>query len=131
SVVKIETTAPGKAKSDTLLTGEITSIEVEYDALGARAVVRGYDKLHRLSAGKKTKTWDNVTYGDVARQVLTAAGLSASVGSTGKTQDHVIQGNLTDLEFLYELAHKVGFDLDIDDDTVSFDEPASASSAPG
>jgi phage protein D/phage baseplate assembly protein gpV len=130
AVVKIETTAPGKDKSDALMTGEITSIEVEYDVLGARAVVRGYDKLHRLSAGKKTKTWDNVTYGDVAREILSSAGLSASVGSTGKTQDHVIQGNLTDLEFLYELAHKVGFDLSIDDDKVTFDEPASASSAP-
>jgi len=112
------------------MSGEITSIEVEYDLLGARAVVRGYDKLHRLSAGKKTKAWDNVTYGDVAQQILSAAGLDASVGSTGKTQDHVIQGNVTDLEFLYELAHKTGFDMDIDGDTVHFKEPSSASDAP-
>ena len=131
SVVKIETTAPGKDKSDALMTGEITAIEVEYDVLGARAVVRGYDKLHRLSAGKKTKTWEKVTYGDVAREILSSAGLTPSVDSTGRTQDHVIQGNLTDLEFLYELAHRVGFDLDIDDAKVSFKEPAAASSAPG
>jgi phage protein D len=130
AVVKIETTAPGRDKPDALITGEITAIEVEYNVLGARAVVRGYDKLHRLSAGKKTKTWDNVTYGDVAQEILSAAGLDPSVGSTGKTQDHVIQGNLTDLEFLYELAHKTGFDLDIDEDKVSFKEPATASSAP-
>ncbi|MEA2675352.1 MAG: hypothetical protein QOI92_2544 [Chloroflexota bacterium] len=131
ATIKIETTAPGKDKSDELMSGEITSIEVEYDVLGARAVVRGYDKLHRLSAGKKTKTWDNVTYGDVAKQILAAAGLTPSVDSTGKTQDHIIQGNLTDLDFLYELAHKVGFDLEIDDDKVSFKQPATASSAPG
>jgi phage protein D len=130
AAVKIETTAPGKDKPDTIMSGEITSIEVEYDLLGARAVVRGYDKLHRLSAGKKTKAWDNVTYGDVAQQILSAAGLDASVGSTGKTQDHVIQGNVTDLEFLYELAHKTGFDMDIDGDTVHFKEPSSASDAP-
>jgi phage protein D/phage baseplate assembly protein gpV len=130
SVVKIETTAPGKDKPDALMSGEVTSIEVEYDVLGARAVVRGYDKLHRLSAGKKTKTWDNVTYGDVATEILSSAGLNPSVGSTGKTQDHVIQGNVTDLEFLYELAHRTGFDMDIDDADVSFKEPATANDAP-
>ena len=130
AIVKIEATAPGKDKPDTLISGEITSIEVEYDLLGARAVVRGYDKLHRLSAGKKTKTWDNVTYGDVAQQVIAGAGLSVSVGSTGGTQDHVIQGNVTDLEFVYELAHKVGFDLDIEEDTVHFKKPSTAAKAP-
>ena len=128
--VSIETTAPGKDKSTALMTGEITSIEVEYDVLGARAVVRGYDKLHRLSAGKKTKTWDNVSYGDVAQEILSGAGLMADVGSTGKPQDHIIQGNLTDLEFLYELAHKTGFDLDIEDEKVTFDSPSTASDAP-
>jgi phage protein D len=130
ALVKIETTAPGYDKPNPLISGEITSIEIEYDILGARAVVRGYDKLHRLSAGKKTKTWDNVTYGDVAEQVLSAAGLSASIGATGGTQKHVVQGNVTDLDFLYQIAHRVGFDLDIDEDTVNFEKPTKASKAP-
>lgn len=130
AVVKITTTAPGMDAEDVLISGEVTSIEAEYDLLGTRAVVRGYDKLHRLSAGKKTKTWDNATYGDIAQEVASSAGLSVSVGSTGGAQDHVIQGNVTDLEFLYELAHKVGFDLDIDEDTVHFKKPSTASKAP-
>lgn len=130
ALVKISTTAPGLDAPQVLISGEVTSIEAEYDLLGSRAIVRGYDKLHRLSAGKKTKTWDNVTYGDVAQLVAADAGLSVSVGSTGGTQDHVIQGNVTDLEFLYELAHKVGFDLDIDGDTVHFKKPTTARKAP-
>jgi phage protein D len=130
AVVKIDTTAPGTDSPEVLFSGEVTSIEAEYDMLGTKAIVRGYDKLHRLSAGRKTKTWDNVTYGDVAQQVAAGAGLSVSVGSTGGTQDHVIQGNVTDLEFLYELAHKVGFDLDIDEETVHFKKPTTARKAP-
>src|SRR6185369_13105744 len=129
--VKIKTTAPGTEKEDVLISGEVTSIEAEYDLLGARAVVRGYDKLHRLSAGRNTKTWTNVTYGDVAQEIVAAAGLSISVGSTGGPKDHVIQGNVSDLDFLYQLAHRTGFDLYIDEDTVHFKKPTKASKAPG
>ena len=38
-----------------LIEGEVTSIEADYDTLGARAIVRGYDKSHRLAAGRKTR----------------------------------------------------------------------------
>jgi phage protein D len=130
ALVKIKTTAPGKEDSDVLISGEVTSIEADYGPLGASAIVRGYDKLHRLSAGKKTKTWNNVTYADVAQQIVVGAGLSVSVGSSGATLAHLTQGNVSDLEFLYQLAHRVGFDLDIDEDTVEFKKPTKASKAP-
>src|SRR5258708_1838895 len=51
AVVKIETTAPGKDKPDTIMSGDITSIEVEYDLLAPRPVLRAYDKIHRMPAG--------------------------------------------------------------------------------
>ena len=35
-----------------LIKGEITSVEADYDTMGARAIVRGYDKSHRLTAGR-------------------------------------------------------------------------------
>src|SRR5258706_1209404 len=130
AVVKIKTSAPGKDGQDVLISGEVTSIEAEYDLLGARAVVRGYDKLHRLSAGRKTKTGDNVTYADVAQEIVAGAGMSVSVGGSGPTLEHVIQGNVSDLDFLYQLAHRVGFDLDIDEDTVHFKKPTRSSKAP-
>jgi Uncharacterized protein conserved in bacteria len=129
--VKISTTEPGKDSSDTLMSGEITSIEAEYDLLGVRAVVRGYDFLHRLSAGRKTKTWNNVTYADVAKQIVSAAGLRMSAAASGDTLDHVIQGNVSDLDFLYQLAHRVGFDLSIEDKVVQFKKPTKSSEAPG
>jgi uncharacterized protein involved in type VI secretion and phage assembly len=129
--VEISTTSPGSEKVDVLVSGEVTSIEAEYDLLGARAVVRGYDKLHRLAAGRKTKTWTNSTYADVAEEIVSAAGLSVSVGSSGGTLDHVIQGNVSDLDFLYQLAHRVGFDLYINKDTVHFKKPTRASKGPG
>ncbi len=129
--VKISTTEPGADSSEALVWGEITSIEAEYDLLGVRAVVRGYDLLHRLSAGRKTKTFENVTYADVAKDIAKAAGLDSDVDDSGGTLDHVIQGNVSDLDFLYQLARRVGFDLAVEDETLLFKKPTESSDAPG
>src|SRR5262245_13285552 len=76
-----------------LIKGEITSVEADYDTLGARAIVRGYDKSHRLTAGRKTKTFENVKLSDVAKQVASDAGLQADAEETEGTHEHVFQVN--------------------------------------
>src|SRR5512144_483283 len=58
-----------------LIDGEVTSIEVEYDELGSRAVVRGYDLSHRLNAGRKSKTYQQATYSDIANGIAGEANL--------------------------------------------------------
>jgi uncharacterized protein involved in type VI secretion and phage assembly len=109
----------------------VTSIEADYDTLGTRAVVRGYDKSHRLAAGRKTKTFLNVKYSDIASQVATDAGLQADVEDSGGTVEHVLQANQSDLDFLYALARKVGFECRVDDETLLFKKPVESSGAPG
>src|SRR4051794_16520619 len=53
--VEISATSQSDDAEAVLIKGEITSIEAEYDTLGARAIVRGYDKSHRLTAGRKSR----------------------------------------------------------------------------
>lgn len=128
--IKIQASMPGGDATKDLISGEVTSIEAEYDLLGARAVVRGYDFMHRLSAGRKTKTWTNVTYADVVQEIVSAAHLDAQLESSGGTLDHVIQGNVSDLDFLYQVSQRVGFDITIEDKTLHFRKPTKASTAP-
>jgi phage protein D len=128
--VKIQATMPGGDAPKDLISGEVTSIEAEYDLLGAKAVVRGYDFMHRLSAGRRTKTWTNVTYADVVSEIVSAAHLDAQMESSGGTLDHVIQGNVSDLDFLYQVSQRVGFDITIEDKTLHFKKPTKASTAP-
>lgn len=116
---------------ETLVTGEVTSLGAEYDATGRRAVVRGYDKSHRLSSGKRTTTYQNVKYSDIAGRIAVESGLLADVDATSGTFDHVIQANQSDLEFLYGLARQVGFDFRVDGDTLLFKKPVESSTAPG
>jgi phage protein D/phage baseplate assembly protein gpV len=129
--VKISTTPPGGDKPEPLFYGEVTSIEADYDVLGVRAVVRGYDLLHRLAAGRKTKTFENVTYSDVVKDIADEAGLDAKVDDSGGTIDHVIQPNVSDLDFVYQLGRRVGFDVGVDEEKLLFKKPGSSKDAPG
>ena len=113
-----------------LIKGEVTAIEADYDTLGARAIVRGYDKSHRLAAGRKTATFENVKLSDIAKQLASDAGLQADVDETDGTQDHVFQVNQSDLDFLYALAIRAGFDCSVDGDTLLFKKPVESSGAP-
>jgi phage protein D len=129
--VTIEVGAPGVETPDELMFGEVTSIEAEYDRLGTRAVVRGYDALHRLSAGTKSRTFENTTYSDVVRKIAKEAGLSVDLDMTSGTLDHVIQPNVSDLHFIYYLAGRCGYTVSVKKKTLNFKEPTRASSAPG
>ncbi len=129
--VRISTTALTGDSPEPLITGEVTSIEADYDSLGTRAVVRGYDKSHRLAAGRKTTTYQNVKYSDIASRIAGDAGLGADVDDSGSTVEHVIQANQSDLEFLYGVARRIGFDCRVDDETLLFKKPVESSGAPG
>ncbi len=74
SKVVISGTALGEQAPKPLVTGEVTAIEAEYDALGGRAIVRGYDPSHRFHRGRHTETWRNATDSDIARAVARSRG---------------------------------------------------------
>lgn len=128
--ITIESGAPGVETPDELMFGEVTSIEAEYDRLGTRLVIRGYDLLHRLSAGTQSRTFENTTYSDIVSKIATEAGLTASVDSTPGTLEHVIQPNVSDLHFIYYLAGRCGYTVSIKKKELSFKKPTKASTAP-
>ena len=128
--VEISASSQSDDAEAVLIKGEITSVEADYDTMGARAIVRGYDKSHRLTAGRKTKTYENVKLSDVAKQVASDAGLSADADDTEGTHKHVFQFNQSDLDFLYALAIRAGFDCRVDGDTLLFKKPAESADAP-
>ncbi len=130
SEISIESGAPGVEKPDEVMTGEVTSIEAEYDRLGSRAVVRGYDALHRLSAGTKSRTFENTTYSDIVSKICSDASLTPDVDTTPGTLDHVIQPNVSDLRFIYYLAGRCGYTVSVKKKTLSFKKPTRASKAP-
>jgi phage protein D len=128
--VIISTTSVASDSPEPLIDGEVTSIEADYDTLGTRAVVRGYDFSHRLTAGRKTKTYENVTYSDIAKQIAGEAQLGTDVDESGTTLDHVLQANQSDLDFLYGIARRIGFDCRVEAADLLFKKPVESATAP-
>ncbi len=114
-----------------LMTGEVTALEAEHDPGGTYTVVRGYDQSHRLLRGRRTETYADVTYADVARRVAQLAGLTAgTIDSTPTTHPHVSQGNQSDWEFLWGLAREVGHEVAVAEGKLHFRKPAPAAAGP-
>lgn len=129
--VTISTASLSEDVPEPLIDGEITSIEADYDTLGSRAVVRGYDLSHRLNAGRRTQTFQNVKYSDIARQIAKEAGLTPAVDESEGTFEHVIQPNQSDLDFLLGTAKRIGFDCRVEGNTLKFVKPTESSTGPG
>jgi uncharacterized protein involved in type VI secretion and phage assembly len=129
--VRISTTSPIGDELKELMAGEVTSIEADYDNIGTRAIVRGYDLSHRLSAGRRTRTFQNVKLSDIAVQLANEAGLESEVDDSGATIEHVLQPNTSDLDFLQSLARRIGFDMRVEGSVLRFRRPTASSEAPG
>ena len=115
----------------TLIKGEITNIEPLLQARTASGTrIRGYDKLHRLTRGRQTKTYVDMTDSDIASQVATDVGLgTGGVESTSTTHPYVIQNNQTYYDFLQERGGRINFELAADGSDLVFRKPKTADSS--
>ena len=114
-----------------LLSGEVTALEAEHDPGGTYTIVRGYDQSHRLLRGRRTETYIDVTYADVAKRVAQLAGLTPGViDTTPTTHPHVAQGNQADWDFLWGLAREVGYEVAVAEGKLSFRKPVPADGGP-
>ncbi len=131
TAVKITVPASGAGEGDVLIDGEITGLEAEYDALGSRAVVRGYDGSHRLHRGRTTQTYRNVKDSDIARTVAQRVGLGVgTIDDSQSTHDQVSQVNVSNWEFLGARASEIGFELAVTEGKLHFRKPAPSSEGP-
>lgn len=106
-----------------IVSGEITGIEPRIlPDVGVSMVIRGYDMSHRLNRGKKTRTFIQMTNGDIAKKIAQTAGLKSKIDSTRQVYEYVIQDNKTDWEFLISRAQMIGYRVLVKDGTLHFVE---------
>jgi phage protein D/phage baseplate assembly protein gpV len=119
--IKVSQSGEGGNEEDTLIKGEITSLEPSFSAQGDTTVlVRGYDKSHRLRRGRKTRTFLRQTDSDVARTVASESGLSVEVDATSVRHEYLLQSNQTNMEFLQERALRIGYQVFVANDRLYF-----------
>jgi uncharacterized protein involved in type VI secretion and phage assembly len=113
--------------------GEITSLELDAQGDGNPIfTVRGYDLAYRLHRQRKSRTFLNVSDGDIVAQVAREYGLSVQVDNIGTHHAHLYQDNQTDWEFVRKLANQSGCELfiDMDHKALVFRRPSATATAP-
>ncbi|GGV95761.1 type IV secretion protein Rhs [Streptomyces gelaticus] len=131
SEVRLLARAGGDAAPKPLLKGVVTALEVELDETGTFTVVRGLDESHRLFRGRRVASYQNMTLADICAQVAQRAGLKpGEVDVAGPVLEHIAQPNVTDWEFIRDLAEEAGAQAYVLDGQLHITRPAEASGAP-
>lgn len=102
--------------------GEIVGLEPVFESTGqTRVVVRAFNRLHRLTRGRKSRTYEKMTDGDIVKKIAGEYGLSAKCDSKVNIKhDHVYQHNQTDLEFILQLAARIDYEVLVDNTDLFF-----------
>ena len=118
---KIEIAFSAEGDVVTVTKGEVTALSVEQGGGGRHElVVTGLDPTHRLARGPKTRTFQQMTDGDIVTQIASEYGLEFEVESTSDVHDYVIQSNQSDYAFLKQRGDRIGFDMWIADEKLYF-----------
>jgi phage protein D len=105
-----------------LFTGEVVAIEPHWDGRDRGVVIRGYNLTHRLDRGAQTRTFADVTDGDIVRALAAEHGLVPVLapGLDVVRHETVFQHNQSDLEFLRARAAALGFEVWCEDTRLVF-----------
>ncbi|MFI1352422.1 VgrG-related protein [Streptomyces sp. NPDC020898] len=124
--------AAGKGAADPLITAEVTGMETDYDGTGTFTVIRGYDPGHRLMRQSRVAAYRNQTASDIARKVVTTAGVKVGkIQATKTVYEFISQANVTDWDFLARLADENEMVMSLDaKGKFQFVTPDPASGAP-
>ncbi len=112
--------APAREPLTTVFVGEITAIGIEQGPTDLHElVITCFDKGHRLARSTAAKTYQQVTYSDVATQIAGAHGLSTDIASTfGEAVHPYLLQTSDDAAFLAEMARRTGHQWRVDGDTL-------------
>ncbi len=101
--------------------GVISAIEAAFrEGHEPEVEVFAEDKLMRLRLTRRMATYENMSDGDIARQIASKHGIAASVDADGPTYDRVQQWNQSDLAFLRERGRRIQAEIWLQDDTLHF-----------
>jgi uncharacterized protein involved in type VI secretion and phage assembly len=108
-----------------LMSGDITGVTVEHRIGEApELLIIVHDKAHQLARATKVKTFVQMSYSDVVRQLAQENGLTPSVDSVASVLDYLMQVD-SDLALLDSLADRTGYDWWVEGKTLHFKKPAT------
>src|SRR5690606_55244 len=110
----------------TLIIGDITALHPKFTTgESAKVHVQGFDKLHRLRRGRKTRSFVEAKDSQIAAKIAAEAGLTPDAEDSAVVFDYVLQNNLSDLDFLLERARRIRYEVRAQGQTLIFRKAAN------
>lgn len=85
--------------------------------------VTGFDGLSKLTRGRKRRSWENIKDSDIAAQIAQECSLQPDVQDSGIVHPYVVQNNENNLNFLFERARRIGYEVKVEDEKLVFRKP--------
>lgn len=106
-------------EGERIFSGRITGLEASYpDGGGAQLTVLAEDRLQDLRMTRRSRSFEELSDGDVISQIARDHSLSPEVNVSGPTHRVVAQVNLSDLAFMRECARRVNAELWVEGTTL-------------
>lgn len=107
-----------------VIEGFVTGVK-PYRKEGSRQlfVVNGFDGLSKLMHGRKRRAWENIKDSDIASEIANECGLKPDVEDSGIVQPYVVQNNENNLNFLFERARRIGYEVKVVERSLVFKKP--------
>jgi uncharacterized protein len=111
-----------ESAADFVFKGEVVGIEPIFDAGSeSRVTIRAFNRMHRLTRGRKSRTYEKMTDNDIVSKIAGEHGLSAKTTSDVNIKyDHVYQHNQTDMEFILRRAARIDYEVFVADKDLNF-----------
>ena len=113
-----------------IILGQVTAIEpiIEPDSNSGTGVmsfeIRGFDGMHRLRFGTKSKVYHEKTDGDIVSEIAQEWNLTPEVVDTKLKYDTVYQYNESDFDFLRHRVNRIRHELIVEKNVLKLREPA-------
>src|SRR6267142_2628660 len=109
---RIEIQCGYRGELTTLLSGEITALKVCYGSDQPIVIrLQGFDRLHRLRRGKKTRAFNGIKDSQLAEQIASELSLTADAQDSGIVHPYLLQNNLSDIDFLLMRARRIRYEV--------------------
>jgi phage protein D len=132
SHVEIFGGAPSDPSAKSLIKGEVTSIEGEYQSPVIHTIIRGYEKAHRMQRISHTRVFKDMKDSDIATQIAGAYNFQdMAVDDSKVTHNHVSQLDQTDWDFLKFRASEIGFEVGVAGGSFFFRKPSGSADDSG
>lgn len=110
-----------KLGDELLFQGRIMALQARFPKAGAgiaQLLVQAEDKLQDLRMKRRSRSFDQVSDADVARQLANEHGLQSRIDAAGPTYAALAQVNQSDLAFLRERARACGAEVWVEGETL-------------